>query len=299
MPQDAVSRSDANQITRDYFDSLLVEMRHMDGVLPDTTLELFGERFATPVMMAALSHLNSCCEEGMAQMALGAKAAGAVNWAGMGERDELERICQTGARTIKIVKPYADDAEIISRLEHAERCGCMAVGMDIDHAFSGKGAYDVVLGLNMQPKSQAQMRRFVRATRLPFVVKGVLSVTDAKKSVDIGASAIVVSHHHGILPYAVPPLLVLPDIARAVGGDVRVFVDCGVESGLDVFKALALGADAVCAGRVVMEPLRREQAEGVRREVERITAELRGAMARTGSPDVRHIDPGVLHRRDF
>ena len=51
--------------------------------------------------------------------------------------------------------------------------------------------------------------------------------------------------------------------------------------------------------KLFMEPLRREQAEGVRREVERITAELRGAMARTGSPDVRHIDPGVLHRRDF
>ncbi len=167
------SRADANQITRDYFDSLLVEMRHMDGVEPDTTLRLFGETFTTPVMMAALSHLNSCCDEGMAEMGKGALAYGAVNWAGMGDMDELERITQTGARTIKIVKPYESDEEILRRLEHAERCGCLAVGMDIDHSFGGKGHPDVVLGLQMQPKSMAQMARFVKATQLPFVVKGV------------------------------------------------------------------------------------------------------------------------------
>lgn len=292
-------RSDANQITRDYFDSILVEMRHIDGVLPDTELRLFGETFATPVMMAALSHLNSCCDEGMAQMALGAKAAGAVNWAGMGEGDELERICATGARTIKIVKPYESDEEIVSRLKHAKACGCFAVGMDVDHAFSGRGEYDVVLGLSMRPKSQAQLRRFIEATDLPFVVKGVLSVADARKCAEIGASAVVVSHHHGILPYATPPLMMLPKIKEAVGDRLKIFVDCGVETGMDVFKALALGADAVCAGRVVMEPLRREQSEGVRKTVERITGELRGAMARTGAPDIRHIDAGVLHRRDF
>lgn len=291
------NRSDANQITREYFDSLLIEMRHMDGALPDTRFELFGETFETPIMMAALSHLNSCCDDGMVEMAKGAKAAGAVNWAGMGDMAELEGICASGARTIKIIKPHASDDEIMRRIEHAEANGCFAVGMDIDHAFSGRGEYDVVLGLPMEPKSQQQMKRFVNATKLPFVVKGVLSVTDAKKCVDVGAKAIVVSHHHGILPYAVPPLMVLPEIARAVGNDVKIFVDCCVESGYDAFKALALGADAVCAGRVVMEPLRREQAEGVRKEVIRMNDELKGAMARTGAAKLRDIDPSVLHQR--
>ncbi len=299
MPQESVSRSDANQITRDYFDSLLIEMRHMDGALPDTSMELFGERFSTPIMMAALSHLNQCCPDGMAQMALGAKAAGAVNWAGMGEREELRHICDTGARTIKIIKPYEDDAEILCRIAHAESCGCLAVGMDIDHAFSGKGEYDVVLGLAMRPKSHTQMRRFVESTRLPFIVKGVLSVTDAKKCVDIGAKAIVVSHHHGILPYAVPPLMALPEIARAVGGQLKIFVDCGVETGIDAFKALALGADAVCSGRVVMSPLEKEQAEGVRKTVARLTGELRGAMARTACATLGQISAELLRRRDF
>lgn len=293
------SRSDANILTREYFDSILVEMRHIDGSLPDTSLRLFGESFDTPIMMAALSHLDNCRKDGMALMARGAMDAGAVNWAGMGSREELEHICETGARTIKIVKPHEDDGEIISRIEHAERCGCFAVGMDIDHAFSGAGECDNVLGLRMAPKSTAQLARFVSATKLPFVIKGVLSVEDARKCADIGAKAIVVSHHHGILPYAVPPLMVLPKIAEAVGDRLKIFVDCGIETGMDAFKALALGADAVCAGRVIMEPLRLEGADGVRNEIKRMTAELRGAMARTCSRDIEHIDASVLHMRSF
>ena len=61
---------DANQITRDYFDSLLVEMRHMDSILPSTQLDLYGETFSTPVMMAALSHLKGLHENGMIEMAI-------------------------------------------------------------------------------------------------------------------------------------------------------------------------------------------------------------------------------------
>lgn len=299
MNDSSARRADANAITRDYFDSLLVEMRHIDAVIPDTTLSLFGETFSTPVMMAALSHLDNQCPDGMCEMARGARAMNAVNWAGMGDRNELARICQTGARTIKIVKPYIDDGDIIARLQHAEQCGCLAVGMDIDHAFSGRGEPDIVLGMEMRPKSSAQITRFIGATKLPFILKGVLSVTDAKRCVDLGVSGIVVSHHHGILPYAVPPLMVLPEIREAVGDKIKIFVDCGVESGMDVFKALALGADAVCAGRVIIEPLRREHAEGVRKEIARMTDELRGAMARTASPNITQIDRTVIRKRGF
>ena len=73
--------ADSNAITRAYFDEILVEMRHLDAVVPDTTLELYGETFTTPVMMAALSHLKGQGGQGdgMVQMAEGAKMAGAVN----------------------------------------------------------------------------------------------------------------------------------------------------------------------------------------------------------------------------
>lgn len=284
----------SDQITRDYFDSLLVEMRHLDGQKPDTAFELYGEKFRTPIMMAALSHLNNICDDGMVEMAKGAALAGAVNWAGMGDEEELERITTTGAKTIKIIKPYADNELILKKIAHAKRCGVLAVGMDIDHAFNGKGEYDKVLGYDMMPKSHEEIRRFVEATDLPFVVKGVLSTRDTYKCLQAGVKGIVVSHHHGIMDYAVPPLRILPEIVKVVNGQIPVFVDCGIASGMDVFKALALGATAVSAGRVIMQPLGRSGAQGVKEQVEQMNEELKGVMARTGSKDLKHIDPSVI-----
>lgn len=288
---------DSDQITREYFDALLVEMRHIDAVIPSTTLELYGETFDTPVMMAALSHLNNIRENGMVEMAKGALAANAVNWAGMGDEADIAAITATGARTINIIKPYADNDYILRRIEHAERCGVMAVGIDVDHAFTGNGKYDVVLGERMQPKSLAELKEFIKSTKLPFVIKGVLSEQDADKALEAGAKGIVVSHHHGIMNYAVPPLVILPKIAKVINHRIPIFVDCGIVSGMDVFKALALGADAVSAGRVIMEPLKKNGSEGVKDLIIRMTEELAGIMAKTCSRDLRSIDPAVIWPR--
>ncbi len=285
---------DSNQITRDYFDSLLVEMRHIDSVIPSTRFELYGETFDTPVMMAALSHLDKVHEHGMAEMAKGALSANAVNWAGMGEKTELEEIVATGARTIKIIKPHADNDVIFDRIEHAERCGVMAVGMDIDHSFSGNGQYDNVFSLPMSSKSLKEIKAFIASTKLPFIIKGVLSEQDTQKCLDAGAQGIVVSHHHGIMNYAVPPLMMLPRIVKIIDQKIPIFVDCGVLSGMDVFKALALGASAVSAGRVIMEPLKNHGAEGVKNQILKMTEELASVMARTCSTDIKHIDPSVI-----
>ena len=286
---------DANRITRDFFDSLLIEMRHIDAVLPDTRLHLFGETFATPVMTAALSHLNKTHPEGMAELARGAKTANAVMFAGMGEEAELEAITATGARTVKIIKTYADNDMIFRKIKHAEDCGCLAVGMDFDHAYNGNGEYDVILDLKMSGKTLAELKRFVAATKLPFVVKGVLSARDALKCVEAGVQGIVVSHHAGIMPYAVPPLMVLPEVAEAVKGKMKIFVDCGIQSGYDAFKALALGADAVSVGRPLMGPLQEKGAESAKETIVAYTAQLKGAMARTCSPDIASIDPKTIH----
>jgi 4-hydroxymandelate oxidase len=297
MVQQNERAGDANQITREYFDKLLIEMRHLDAVMPSTTLELYGESFSTPVMTAALSHLSNCRPGGAAEMARGVFLANAVMWTGMGEEDELEAITATGARTVKIIKPHANNDVIFKKMAHAERCGVLAVGMDIDHAFNGKGKYDTVLGLPMVPKTLDEIKTFVRATKLPFIVKGVLSEQDALKCAEAGVRGIVVSHHHGILDYAVPPLMVLPKIAKALGGTIPIFVDCGVSSGIDVFKALALGATAVCVGRALMGPLQECGAEGVSKKIIHMTEELAGAMARTCSTDITSIDPSVILKR--
>lgn len=289
---------DSDRITRDYFDSLLIETRYLDSVVPDTSISLFGHRFATPVMTAALSHLNNTAPDGMRVYAEGARLSNAVHWVGMGSEKELEEITATGARCVKIIKPYADNDKIFRRIEHAVRVGCIAVGMDIDHSFSSDGRYDNVFGLAMKAKTTSELRKFVQACPVPFVVKGVMSNNDAVKCLEAGAAAIQVSHHHGMVEYSVPPLKVLPDIIRAVGSSVPVFVDCGFASGMDVYKALALGAKAVSVGRHLM-PLLKQGSAAVSDRINRITDELRGVMARTCVRDLSCMDPSVIHRRDF
>ena len=289
--------ADANQITREYFDSLMIEMRHIDSVIPSTTLTLYGETFATPVMTAALSHLNNCHPGGLAEMARGAAAANAVMWTGMGEESELEAITATGARTIKIIKPHADNQNIYRKLEHAEQCNCLAVGMDIDHAFNSKGQYDTVLGLPMTGKTLDEIKDFVKATKLPFIIKGVLSERDADKCLEAGVKGIVISHHHGIQSFAIPPLMILPKLAKLVNHRIPIFVDCGVSNGMDAFKALALGATAVSVGRELMTHLSTAGASGITNRIHEITQELAGAMARTCSCDLKNIDPSVIWTR--
>ena len=294
----ANQKSNSNQITRDYFDSLLIETRYLDAKLPSTRFSLWGETFNTPIMTAALSHLNQVCENGMVKLAQAAKEAGAVYWCGMGDEDELEAITATGAKTIKIIKPYEENQTIFRKIEHGAKAGVFALGMDVDHSFNSQGGYDVVLGEKMRAKTTSELRSFVEASPVPFIIKGVLSVQDAQKALEIGAGGIVVSHHHGIMDYALPPLMALEKIVKAVGGKIPVFVDCGIESGMDAFKALALGATAVCVGRELMSPLK-GGAEPAAERIRTLTGELASVMARTGAGDLSEIDPTVIWHKNF
>lgn len=290
--------SNPDTITRDYFDSLLLETRYIDSVLPSTKMTLFGEVFDTPIMTAALSHLNNTTTEGMTVYAKGAKLSNAVHWVGMGEDEELERVVATGAKSIKIIKPHADNAEVFRKIEHALSIGCFAIGMDTDHAFNSEGGYDNVMGLPMKPKSSAEIAEFVQAAKVPFIVKGVLSPRDAEKCAKAGCAGIVVSHHHGMVQYSVPPLMVLQDILSAVGNDMEVFIDCGIVSGMDAYKCLALGAKAVSVGRHLM-PLLKQGPEAVSQRINEMTAELAGIMARTGIKTLEDMDSTIIHRRNF
>lgn len=281
-------------LTRAYFDSILIETRHLDNTAPDTSFQLYGKSFSTPIMTAAFSHLNGTRENGMAEMARGAYISDAVNWAGMGSEEELDGIINTGASTIKIVKPYADRKMVMKKFQHAYKAGALAIGMDIDHSFDYKGLPDCIEGMTMSPVTCDELRGFVKSTPLPFIVKGVLSVQDAVKCRECGVKGILVSHHHGIIPYAVPPLMILPEIVKAVGDDMDIFVDCSVASGADAFKALALGAKGVCVGRAVLDSLKNHGAEGVKGYIDSMTDELRGIMARTGSADLKSISSDML-----
>ena len=290
--------SNANQNTRRYLDGIWFEERLLDAVLPDISCILFGERFSSPIMPAALSHLAAFSEgreTGMVEYARAAEEKNILNWVGMMENTQFQQILDTGARTVRIVKPYADREKLRDRLRYAAEHGAVAVGVDIDHAFDGRGGYDLVFGEQMAPLTALELRKLVESVAVPFVVKGVLSVTDARKCAASGVKGILVSHHHGRLPFALPPVSLLPEVKAALAGTgVHIFADCHIDSGYDAYKALALGADAVCVGRALLPALRKEGASGAVKSFTEMEEQLRGAMCYTGVGRLEEMDISVL-----
>ena len=289
--------SDANEITAKYMDSILIEQRLIDSVVADISTEFFGEKFDTPVMTPAFSHLGKYDGReltGLEEYSLAAKECNALNFCGMMENDMFQRIVDTGAKTVRIVKPYADNGKVRDQLQYAKEAGAFGIGMDIDHIFGVTG-YDIVIGEEMTCQTADMLHSYVTSVDLPFVVKGVLSVADAVKCAEIGAKAIIVSHHHGRLPYAAPPMMVLPKIKEALKGkDVKIIVDCGIASGADVYKALALGADAAAIGRSMFPSLEKEGKDGVVKFIKSIGNELRFIMSATGFTKVSDMDDSAL-----
>ncbi|MCR5822997.1 MAG: alpha-hydroxy-acid oxidizing protein [Lachnospiraceae bacterium] len=291
--------SDANLITARYMDSLLIEERLIDSVVADTSTEIFGMRFSSPVMTPAFSHLGRYKNReltGLEEYSIAAKKCNLLNFCGMMENDMFQRIADTGAKTVRIIKPYADSGKIRDQIEFAKEVGAVGIGMDVDHIFGPEG-FDVVVGEAMTMQTMESLHSYAEDYGLPFTVKGVLSVRDALKCAKLGAKAIIVSHHHGRMPYAVPPMMILPQIKEAlIGKDVKIIVDCGISSGADVFKALALGADAAAVGRAMLPALEEDGVEGAKDFLTRVNRELWFIMCNTGFAGVSEIESSVLHR---
>ena len=287
----------SNRITRAYLDRLLIETRYMDSETPDLTFRLFGESFPSPIMTAALSHLDHFMFPGAARaLAEGARDAGAVLWYGMAPEKEIDMLAASGARMIEIIKPYTDRDVIYRKIAHAEQKGLLAVGVDIDHAFGDGGEKDLVNGEEMTALRTDELEAICRNTKLPVIVKGVLSVKDAGKCLGAGAAGLLLSHHNNRIEYAVPPAVILPEVAALTQGQVPVFVDCEIQTGMDAFKMLALGASGVCIGRPLMTAIKQGGAEGVRDYLLKANRELGKAMAFTGCTNLRKMDPTVIRR---
>ena len=285
-------------ITRHYLDSILIEERIIDAKKASLQTEIFGETFSTPIMMPAFSFLRTFVKErenAMVEYSRAAQELNMVNWVGMMENDEFADALATGARTVRIIKPFADHALIISQIRHSENLGAFAVGIDVDHVPGTDGGCDIVDGIELGPVNSADLKAFIKITSLPFIVKGVLSVSDARKAADAGAAAIVVSHHHGRLPFGIAPAQVLPQICRALkGSKTEIYADCGIDTGYDAYKLLALGAKAVSVGRGILRPLLKEGDDGVVQKVRKMNAELSELMFYTGIADTGSFDPSVL-----
>ncbi|XP_070570304.1 2-Hydroxyacid oxidase 2-like [Ptychodera flava] len=138
-------------------------------------------------------------------------------------------------------------------------------------------------------------------TNLPIIIKGVLTAEDAILAVNNGANAVIVSNHGGReLDSAAASIEALPEVVRAIGDRVEVYVDGGIRNGIDVFKALALGAKAVFVGRPILYGLAHSGEDGVQQILEILKSELIRTMTFAGCRSLSDIKPSfVVHESHY
>ena len=263
----------------------------------NTSCSLFGREFAGPVFAAPISGLstnyNGYFNEKTYAEALvpGAVQAGCAAFTGDGASDffftdPLCAVKAAGGVAVPTIKPW-DKAKVLERIHLAEDAGAMALCMDIDSAGLPLLA---AAGKPVCAKSVDELAEIVASTKLPFLLKGVMTPEGAKKAAETGAYGIVVSNHGGrVLDHTPAPAEVLPAIHEAVGSQMKIFVDGAIRTGADVFKALALGADAVLIGRPYVVAACGGGAEGVALYTQKILAELRDTMKMTGCATLAEI----------
>ena len=146
-------------------------------------------------------------------------------------------------------------------------------------------------------KSVEELRAIREAAGVPFIVKGVMTVKGALKAKEAGAEAIVVSNHGGrVLDQCPATAEVLEEIADAVGDSMKILVDGGIRSGTDVFKALALGADAAIIARPFVTAVYGGAREGVESYINKIGSELKDTMAMCGVASLAEITRDCVRR---
>lgn len=197
----------------------------------------------------------------------------------------------SGGKGIPTVKPW-DRNTLFSKLDEAKAAGAQVIAMDIDAA-----GLPFLKGL--QPpagsKTVAELREIVEYAEAPFLIKGVMTVKGARKALEAGAAGIVVSNHGGRVLDGVPATAeALPAIADAVRDQMVILVDGGIRSGVDVCKALALGADAVLLARPYVTAVYGGGAEGVALLTQKLKGELEDTMAMCGVHSLKEITREIL-----
>ncbi len=270
----------------------------------DTSFELFGHKVALPVFAAPVGAMqlhygdkyddlayNDILVTACAQAGIAAFTGDGTNPAVM--EAAAEALKKNGGCGVPTVKPWNMDT-IRQKMELVKAADPFAIAMDIDAA-------GLPFLKNLTPpagsKTVEELREIIDYAQMPFIVKGIMTAAGARKALQAGASAIVVSNHGGRVLDGCPATAeVLPQIAEAVGGQMTVLVDGGIRSGLDIFKALALGADGVLIGRPFVTMAYGGGHQGVAVYVKKLTEELRDVMAMCGAHSLSEITRDMVCR---
>lgn len=264
----------------------------------DISFSMFGHAFSAPVFIAPLGAVNmhygdkyddiaynkllvpACQEYGIA-----AFTGDGVDPAIM--KSAADDMAACGGMGVPTIKPWNKEF-VFEKLDYLKAKGnIFACAMDVD----GAGLpFLKAMNPNAGSKSVPELREIIEYAGMPFIVKGIMTPRGAEKAAEAGAAAIVVSNHGGRVQGGVPSTAeVLPGIVDAVGGRLTILVDGGIRSGLDVFRALALGADAVLIGRPVVPFIYAAGKDGLYAYLDKLLAELKDTMTMCGTPTLGDI----------
>ena len=268
----------------------------------DTTFDFFGHRLALPVMAGPVGAMQlhygdryNDMEYNDLLVAACAKA-GILAFTGDGTNPAVmegavKAIAANHGAGVPTVKPWNKE-EVFRKLDMAKASGAWAIAMDIDAA-------GLPFLKNLTPpagsKTVEELKEIADYAQVPFILKGIMTVRGAEKAVKAGAKAIVVSNHGGrVLDQCPATAEVLPEIVKAVGKDVMVLVDGGIRTGMDVFKALALGAKGVLIARPFVNMVYGGGLEGPAALVSKLKAELEDTMLMCGAHSLAEIDRSMV-----
>ena len=274
-----------------------------DAKDPDVKFNFLGKVLSSPVIVAPITGLNYNAggaiseEDYIDDIVNGSIECGTIAMIGDGGNPDfyrwgVEAIKKVDGNGIAIIKPR-ENSEIIKRIRMAEEAGALAVGIDID----GAGLLVMrTMGQPVGPKSIEELKELVNSTKLPFILKGILSVEEAKIAMDAGVAGIVVSNHGGrVLNGTISSVETLGKISKAVGHKMVVIADGGVREGMDVVKFLALGAHCVLVGRPIIWGSVGGRKEGVKLTLETLKNQLYQAMILTGASSLEKINESMIY----
>jgi len=272
-----------------------------------TATTVLGQDVSMPLLIAPVAFQRVAHPDGEVAMARAAKAAGTIMCLSTLATATPAEVAATGAPLWFQLYVFRDEGVTRELIAQARDGGFRALVLTIDAPVRGnrerdvRSAFTIPDDIRIAPLGRGgitpkqvfddisasltwhDLERICSESGLPLLVKGVLTAEDAELACRHGASGIVVSNHGGRQLDGVPATLdVLEEVVEAVDGRVEVLVDGGVRRGTDVIKALALGAQAVLAGRAVLWGLAADGEAGARRVLELLQAEILGALQLVG-----------------
>lgn len=291
----------------------------------DTTTTVLGSQLSLPVLVAPTAFHRLADPAGEVATAAAARAVGTIMVASTLATVPLEDVAATGAMRWFQLYMFKDRGLTTELVDRAVAAGYTAVVPTIDTPTIGiryadqRNRFELPDGMELANLSaslqsagtQSGLRAFsnqfdqsltwrdlewlASTCSLPVVPKGVITGADAKRAVDTGAAAMVVSNHGGRQLDGDPATVdVLAEVVDATGGACPVLVDGGIRSGTDVVKAVALGADAVLVGRAVLWALAAGGQAGVERLFALLADEVADTLRQLGVPRLGDLDPGVV-----